>query len=575
MMNTTFPKYVRPERIPLDKREWIDRELTQAPTWCSVDLRDGNQALPLPMNPEKKLEYFKLLCDVGFKEIEVSFPSASQDDFNFVRRLIEGKLIPEGVRISVLTQARENLIKRTVEALKGQENTILHLYVATSDLHSKIVFGKTHDEVVKMAVDGTKLVIKYLKEAGLWGKVAYEFSPEEFTDTDLDFCVELCKAVKEAWGPSRKQDFILNLPQTVERRAPFHYADMIEYFVKHYPYMDETTISVHSHNDQGCAVASTEMTLMAGAERVEGCLLGHGERTGNLDILILGLNLFFRGIDPKLDFSDVPHIVRVIEKATGIEVHERHPYAGQLAFTAFSGSHQDAIRKGLDSQDKACEMFKLGWKVPYLHVDPADLGRKYERLIRINSQSGKGGVAYILEHEFGIFPPKSMHPFIGAAVQRYADEHECELDGDMLIQIFNDEFVNCSGPFELRKFARVNQDESHNENEQSSKIDVKLSIEFDGKPMEVRGRGNGPLSATVHAIRESEHLFEFILEDFSERTLGTNADAEALAFVGVRRKTDNVLFYGAGRHENIDQAAILALFTALNKAILDERQNDA
>ena len=561
-MNTTFPKYVRPERVPLDHRDWIDRELTHAPTWCSVDLRDGNQALPLPMNPEKKLEYFKLLCDVGFKEIEVSFPSASQDDFNFVRRLIEGKLIPEGVRISVLTQARENLIKRTVEALKGQENTLLHLYVATSDLHSKIVFGKTHEEVIKMAVDGTKLVIKYLKEAGLWGKVAYEFSPEEFTDSDLDFVVDLCKAVKETWGPSKKKDFILNLPQTVERRAPFHYADMIEYFVKHYPYMDETTISVHSHNDQGCAAASTEMTLMAGADRVEGCLLGHGERTGNLDILILGLNLFCRGIDPGLDFSDVPHIVRVIEKATGIEVHERHPYAGQLAFTAFSGSQQDAIRKGLDSSEAAAEMFKCGWKVPYLHVDPADIGRKYERLIRINSQSGKGGVAYILEHEFGIYPPKSMHPFIGAAVQKYADEHECELDEDQLIEIFNREFVNCKGLFTLKKYSRIAPEPGEERND----IGVRLLIDYNGEEMEIQGRGNGPISATVKAIRSHAGLFEFILEDFSERTMGFSADADALAFVGVRRMKDNMLFYGAGRHSNIDQAAILALFTALNKA---------
>lgn len=569
-MKTTFEKYAKPERIPLEHRDWIDREITQAPIWCSVDLRDGNQALPMPMNPEKKLEYFKLLCDVGFKEIEVSFPSASQDDFNFVRRLIEGKLIPKDVRISVLTQARESLIKRTVESIRGQENALLHLYVATSDLHSKIVFGKTHEEVLEMAVEGTKSVIKYLKEAGLWGKVAYEFSPEEFTDSDLDFVVEVCKAVKETWGPSAKNSFILNLPQTVERRPPFHYADMIEYFIKHYPYMSETTISVHSHNDQGCAAASTEMTLMAGAERVEGTLLGHGERTGNLDILILGLNLKSRGVDPKLDFSDINHIIRVIEKATGIEVHERHPYAGQLVFTAFSGSHQDAIRKGLENREKASEMFHVGWKVPYLHIDPADVGRKYEKLIRINSQSGKGGVAYVLEHEYGIFPPKSMHPFIGAAVQAYADRHEGELDDERLIDIFNREFVNFSGPFELKKFSRIISGD-HNDNAAESLIEVKLSIQFDGQPMEIQGRGNGPLSATVHAIRDAAKLYSFVLEDFAERTLGTNADADALAFVGIRRKSDNALYYGAGRHANIDQAAILALFAALNKAILSER----
>ncbi len=557
-----YPKYVRPEKVPLEHRDWIDRELKTAPVWCSVDLRDGNQALPMPMNPEKKLEYFKLLCDVGFKDIEVSFPSASQNDFNFVRRLIEGKLIPRDVRISVLVQARENLIKRTVESLRGIDHALLHLYVATSDLHSNIVFGKTHEEVMKMAVDGTKLVIKYLKEAGLWGKIAYEFSPEEFTDSDLDFVVDVCKAVKETWGKSAKENFILNLPQTVERRAPFHYADMIEYFVKHYPYLDETTISVHTHNDQGCAVASTEMTLMAGAERVEGTLLGHGERTGNLDIMVLALNLMSRGVDPKLNFTDVPHIVRVIEKCTGIDVHERHPYAGQLVFTAFSGSHQDAIRKGLEKQEQASEMFKMGWKVPYLHIDPADLGRRYEQLIRINSQSGKGGVAYILEHEFGIYPPKSMHPFIGEAVQKYADAHEGELDEDKLLEIFKREFVNVSGIFALDKYTRLPADMV----EQPGNIGVSIKLRYRGQNMEIRGEGNGPLSAAVNAIRGVAKLADFILEDFSERTLGSNADAEAIAFVGIRKKSDNVLSYGAGCHSNIDRAAILALFTALNKA---------
>lgn len=561
-MEKVYPKYVRPDRIPLDHRDWIDRDVEKAPVWCSVDLRDGNQALPMPMNPEKKLEYFKLLCDVGFKEIEVAFPAASQDDFNFVRRLIEGKLIPADVRISVLTQARENLIKRTVESLKGHNNSLLHLYVATSDLHSRIVFGKSHDEVIKMAVDGTKLVIKYLKEAGLWGKVAYEFSPEEFTDSDLDFVVELCKQVKEAWGPSKKSDFILNLPQTVERRAPFHYADMIEYFIKHYPYMDETTISIHTHNDQGCAVASSEMTLQAGAERVEGTLLGHGERTGNLDIMILALNLKSRGIDPELNLTDISRIVRVIEKATGIEVHERHPYAGALAFTAFSGSHQDAIRKGLESHEQAQEMFHMGWKIPYLHIDPADIGRKYERLIRINSQSGKGGVTYVLEHEFGIYPPKSMQPLIGAAVQKYADAHEGELNEEELLDIFNKEFVNITGVFALKSFSRI-VPPANAVNDGS--IYVHLEFNYDCEPVELEGRGNGPISACVDALRNSSR-WDFILEDFSERTLGSNADAEALAFVGIRRKSDNTIFYGAGRHSNIDQAAILALFSALNKA---------
>ncbi len=563
---TECVKYAKVKPVRIGKHNWIDRELTAPPVWCSVDLRDGNQALPMPMNPQKKLEYFKLLCAVGFKEIEVSFPSASQDDFDFVRDLVEKNAIPDDVRISVLTQARENLIKRTVESLKGLERGILHLYVATSDLHSVLVFNKTHQEVIDMAVNGTKLVVKYLKEAGLWGKIGYEFSPEEYTDSDMDFVIEICKAVKEAWGPSAKRDFIINLPQTVERRAPFHYADMIEYFIEKYPYMDETTVSVHSHNDQGCAVASSEMTLLAGAERVEGTLLGHGERTGNVDILVMALNLLSRGIDPGLDFSDMPHIITTIEQATGIEVHERHPYAGQLAFTAFSGSHQDAIRKGLDNRAKARELFNVEWKVPYLHLDPADVGRKYEKLIRINSQSGKGGVAYVLEHDFGIYPPKGIHPFIGAEVQKYADAHEGELDSAQLIKLFNDAFVNRTGAFQLKKFTRTNTDDANKAEKDEEMVSVKLTINYNGQDMEIDGIGNGPLSATVHAIRDNAKLFDFVLEDFSERTMGSSADAEAMAFVGVRRKSDNALIYGAGRHSNIDQAAVLALFSALNLA---------
>ena len=495
-------KYPIPEKIPLRKREWLDRELTKAPIWCSVDLRDGNQALPMPMNPEKKLEYFKLLCAIGFKEIEVSFPSASQDDFDFVRNLIEKKEIPSDVRISVLTQAREPLIRRTVESLVGVEKAILHLYVATSDLHEQIVFGKTHEETMKMAVEGTKL---------------------------------------------------------------------IAYFIEKYPYMDETPVSVHSHNDQGCAVASSEFTIMAGAERVEGTLFGHGERTGNVDLCTLALNLASRNIPTGLDFSDLPHIVKVVENATGIDVHERHPYAGQLAFTAFSGSHQDAIRKGIDRLAQAQELFHVQWKVPYLHIDPADVGRKYEKLIRINSQSGKGGVAYVLEHDFEIYPPKGMHPEIGASVQKYADAKGDELDAAELLKVFNDTFVNVKGPFELLKFSRISKGDEHDESKEGALVEVSLNLKFDGQAKEIRGIGNGPISATVHAIRNEAKLYDFILEDFSEKTLGTNADAKAIAFVGVRRKSDNRLFYGVGEHQNIDLAAIFALFSALNRAILNER----
>ncbi len=568
-MDKKMPKYARPSRIP-SSHKWADAEIVKSPSWCSVDLRDGNQALPMPMNPERKLEFFKLLLGIGFKEIEVSFPSASEDDFNFVRSLVEGGRIPDGVRISVLTQARRHLIKRTVESLAGVKEGLLHLYVATSDLHGQIVFDRTREEVKALCVEGTKMVVEELKAAGLWGKVGYEFSPEEFTDSDLDFVVDVCKAVKEAWGPSKKRDFILNLPATVERRPPYHYADMIESFIEKYPYLDETTVSVHAHNDQGCAVAATEMAVMAGAERVEGTLFGHGERTGNVDICTFALNLFSRGINTGLDFSNLPGIVRVVEASTGIDVHERHPYAGQLAFTAFSGSHQDAIRKGMENREKAEKLFKIGWKLPYLHIDPSDVGRKYEKLIRINSQSGKGGVAYVLEHDFGIFPPKNMHPYIGLAVQRYADEKGDEIGPQELISIFRKEFVNVKGPFSLLKFQRLHV-EGADESQEDTVVKVRLTLSLDGKAQEVDGSGNGPISATVHAIRDEARLYKFILEDFSEKTLGRNADAKAIAFVGIRRKSDNMLFYGVGEHPNIDQAAVQALFSALNRTILDER----
>ena len=566
-MDKMMPKYARPSRIPSDHK-WVARELVKSPSWCSVDLRDGNQALPMPMNPERKTEFFKLLLGIGFKEIEVAFPSASQDDFDFVRSLVEGGKIPDGVRISVLTQAREHLIKRTVESLKGVKEAILHLYVATSDLHGKIVFDRSREDVMKLCIEGTRQVVEELEKAGLKGKVAYEFSPEEFTDTDIDFAIEVCKAVKEAWGPSSKRDFILNLPATVERRPPYQYADMIEYFIDRYPYMSETTISIHAHNDQGCAVAATEMAVMAGAERVEGTLFGHGERTGNVDLCTFALNLFSRGIPIGLDFSNLPGIVRVVEASTGIDVHERHPYAGQLAFTAFSGSHQDAIRKGMENREKASKLFNVGWKLPYLHIDPADVGRKYEKLIRINSQSGKGGVAYVLEHDYGIFPPKNMHPYIGLAIQRYADEKGDEIGPNELIEVFRNSFVGVKGPLELLKFQTLPHAA---DDPDDSRTCVKLSIKLDGADKEIIGCGNGPISATVHAIRDEAKLYDFILEDFSEKTLGRNADAKAMAFVGIRRKADNMLFYGAGEHPNIDQAAVLALFSALNRAILDER----
>ena len=553
--------YKSPDPIPVKSRQWPDKTITRPPTWVSVDLRDGNQALPIPMNPQQKLEYFKMLCEIGFKEIEISFPSASEDDFNFVRMLIEGNLIPDDVRISVLTQAREHLIKRTIESLSGLKGkAILHCYVATSDLHSKFVLGDNREHITELAVQGTRLIREGLAAAGLAEQVSYEFSPEEFTDSDLDFVVELCCKVKEEWGPATPDTFILNLPATVERRPAYQYADMIELFCQKYPYMAETRVSLHAHNDQGCAVAATEMALLAGATRVEGTIFGHGERTGNLDISVLALNLESRGITTGLSFKNLPEIVRIVERNSGIEVHPRHPYAGALAFTAFSGSHQDAIRKGLEKRDEISSYFHQGWKVPYLHLDPADVGRQYERLIRINSQSGKGGVVYVLEHEFGIFPPKTMHPDIGQAIQNYIDAIGGEIDSAKLREIFYDTFVNIEGKYRMENYHRM----------PGSSADVTCA-KFDwcigSERIELVGEGNGPISAVVRALKDSGKLPFFKVEDFSEKTLGTDADARALAFVGLRCSADGKkLIYGAGEDTNIDRAAIMAVVSAFNRA---------
>ena len=558
---TQQPKYRPPAPIPIRNRQWPDRMITHAPIWTSVDLRDGNQSLPVPMSPEVKRRFFAMLCQIGFKEIEVGFPSASQDDFDFVRELIERDLIPDDVRISVLTQAREHLIRRTVEALRGVKRAVVHCYVATSDLHGRFVFGRDRAEVEQLAVDGTRMVHDMLAEAGMLDRVGYEFSPEEFTDSDLDFVIGLCKKVKETWGKSAKNDFILNLPATVERRPPNQYADMIEYFITHYPYMAETTVSLHAHNDQGCAVAASELALLAGAERVEGTLFGHGERTGNLDVLVLAMNLYSRGIATGLDFSRLPEIVQLVEDASGIEVHPRHPYAGKLVFTAFSGSHQDAIRKGFEKTKETAEFFHQTWKMPYLHLDPRDVGRDYEQLIRINSQSGKGGVAFILEKEFGIFAPKAMHPAIGAAVQKVADARGGEISAAELRKVFDENFVNLTNPCNLSEYSRITQ------NIAKGQVEVQFLLKFGKQSETLSGRGNGLLSAVTDGLKKSRLVPPFELEDYSEHTLGKDKNAKALAFVGVRLKASGKLVYGAGSHSDIARTAVAALVSALNLAV--------
>jgi 2-isopropylmalate synthase len=558
-----YPDYKYPESIQIKNRQWPNKVILDSPTWCSVDLRDGNQALPIPMNPMQKLRYFQMLTDIGFKQIEVAFPSASKDDFNFVRDLIVGNHIPDDVTISVLTQARKHLIERTIESIAGAKKAILHCYVATSDLHSKIVFDKTREEVINMAVEGTKIAVDALEKTGLRDRVSYEFSPEEFTDSDIDFVIELCEKVKEEWKPRFKGDLIINLPATVERRPPNHYADMIEYFCTNYKYREETIVSLHAHNDQGCAVAASELALLAGADRVEGTLLGHGERTGNLDLITFSLNLHSRGIDTGLNLLKLPEIVKEVEDISGILVHPRHPYAGELVFTAFSGSHQDAIRKGMNSLEKASEMFNVNWKVPYLHLNPMDIGKKYEKLIRINSQSGKGGVAYILEKEFGLSIPKSMHPELGELMQKATDSSGSELSSTSLYGLFKDNFIAIKGPYE---FISLNRIEKQTENQSDSDMSVQLKLNVHKETKIINGTGNGPISAAVNALKKSNIINDFTLDYYQEQALGRGADATAIAYITIKRTKDGKLINGAGEHNNIDWAAVKALISALNKA---------
>ena len=554
-MNT--PKYKVPVSFDLPTRQWPSRTLTDSPAWCSVDLRDGNQALPNPMTPDQKLEYFQLLCSIGFKQIEAGFPSASQDDFDFFRSLIEDGHIPDDVFIMGLTQCRPHLIDRTFEAFKGVKKGIVHAYIASSDLHMKQVFGMDQADTIKTAVEATRQ-IRELADAMPESDIRYEFSPEEFTDTDLSFCLELCQAVYDAWGKATpEKPLILNLPATVERRPPNHYADMIEWFCANFPNRDSVQISLHSHNDQGMAVAATELALMAGADRVEGTLFGHGERTGNVDLVTVVGNLFSRGIETGLDFSDMEKVVETVERLTGMPVYYRQPYAGEYAFTAFSGSHQDAINKGMHRLDQAAEIFGMQWKVPYLHIDPADLGRSFERLIRINSQSGKGGIAWVLEQDYGIQVPKAMQPQLREEVQAYSEEVSRELSAAEVHTIFQEKFVEPGGPYQLVGYWPRPDDKD------PTFIHGEVKAMINGEEKTATADGNGPISAFVNAMNELVDI-DFSVDDYHEQAIGKGADAQALAYVPLKL-ADNGVVFGVGSDSNIDQAAVRAVIAGLNR----------
>lgn len=550
-------KYPKAKQIPLAQREWPSRVIEKAPIWTSVDLRDGNQALAIPMTINEKLEFFDHLVKTGFKEIEVGFPSASETEFQFIRQLIEEKRIPKDVSIQVLVQAREHLIKKTIESLEGAHSAIVHLYNSTSPLQRKVTFNKSKDDIKQIAIDGTKLVKSHCKD--LKGThIRFEYSPESFSDTEVDYALEVCEAVMDVWEPTEENPIILNLPATVEVSTPNVYADQIEWFCKHLKQRKSAIISLHTHNDRGTGVAATELGLLAGADRVEGTLFGNGERTGNLDIVTVALNLYAQGIDPQLDFSDLNTLKTVYEKITRMKVPERQPYSGDLVFTAFSGSHQDAIKKGIDRRKKISNEDPL-WEVPYLLIDPKDIGRDYQAIIRINSQSGKGGVAYILNEDYGLDLPKVMHPEVGNIVNAQADQQSAELKADTIYQIFQSEYVNISTPLETLQIEQQTD-------KTGDSVHLKANVNYKGSPYKIEGKGNGPISAFVDAL-DQQGWKNFTLKDYRQHSIGSGSKTEAAAYVQIEHSNGKD-FFGCGIDANIEKAGLKALVSAFNRANL-------
>ncbi len=548
MLSTPSTKYVAFPPVKLEDRQWPSRTITRAPAWMSTDLRDGNQALFEPMNGERKMRLFKTLCAAGFKEIEVAFPSASQTDFDFVRKLIEEKHIPDDVSIEVLAPAREALIRRTIESLAGARRAIVHIYNATSKPFREIVFGMSRAEVVRMAVDAVKLV-RELTDARPETEWVLEYSPETFTATELDFALEVCNAVTEAWGATPERKIILNLPTTVEVATPNIYADQIEWMHRHLAKRDSILISLHPHNDRGTAVAAAELGLMAGADRVEGCLFGNGERTGNVDLVTLALNLYTQGVHPGLDFSDINAVARCYEHCTQLPIHPRHPYVGDLVFTAFSGSHQDAIKKGF-----AVQQPEAHWNMPYLPIDPADLGRAYDSVIRINSQSGKGGIAYLLETEYGIVMPRRLQVEFSGIVQRHTDAHGGEIDAASIWTLFSGAYLETAAPLAYLEHQLFDAD---------GKQGVRLSVRHQGEIRTLDGVGNGPIDAAVHAI--SQLGIPLHVRSYEERSMGKGEDARACAFVEVAQNGGDRECYGIGIDANIVTASLRALVSGVNR----------
>ena len=549
---TKYNKYTQYKTVDIKQRDWPNNSLNKCPIWCSVDLRDGNQALAEPMDSARKMKFFKKLIDVGYKEIEVGFPSASDTDFNFIRELINDGHIPDDVTIQVLTQSREELIIKTIDSLKGSKNAIIHLYNSTSTLQRKVVFKEDMNGVKKIATDGAKIIsdnIGILNNTN----VRLEYSPESFTGTELPYALEVCEEVLDVWEANELKPVIINLPATVEMSSPNIYADQIEWMSKSFSDRKRIVLSLHPHNDRGTAVAATELGLMAGADRVEGTLFGNGERTGNVDLITLGLNLFTQGINPQIDFSDINSLIETAEYCNRLPIHERHPYAGKLVHTAFSGSHQDAIRKGMDAIEKSNSQ---KWEVPYLPIDPADIGRTYEAIIRVNSQSGKGGSAWILETEHHIKIPKQAEIELSKYVQKLADTSGLEISSNDIWEIFQNQFIK-TDPFKLINFV------SKASNKTSGLEIINAEIQYKGKIDNFTSEGNGPISAFVNGIRENYNL-EFTLKDFGQNTRSATSKAESAAYVELKDKNDQSIF-GCGIHTSITLAPILAVISAINK----------
>ena len=549
MMNASKYKrqYYLPPETCMDwaKKDYIDK----APTWCSVDLRDGNQALVIPMSLEQKVEFFKLLVKIGFKEIEVGFPAASETEYTFLRTLIDRDLIPEDVTIQVLTQAREHIIRKTFEAVKGAPKAIVHVYNSTSVAQREQVFKKSKEEILKIAVDGAKLLKELAEQTE--GNFQFEYSPESFTGTEPEYALEVCNAVIDVWQPTPENKCIINLPVTVEHSMPHVYASQVEYMCKHMLHRENVIVSLHPHNDRGCGVADSEMGILAGADRIEGTLFGNGERTGNVDIVTLGMNMYSQGVDPKLDFSDMPHICEVYEHCTGMSVGERSPYSGALVFAAFSGSHQDAIAKGMHWIE---EKDPNRWTVPYLPIDPTDVGRNYDAdVIRINSQSGKGGVGYILETKYGLNLPPKMREAMGYTAKGVSDHLHKELHPDEIFDLFKKTFENVSQPYSIN--------EVHFQQKEVG-ITTKVTSTFNGRTITTEATGNGRLDAVSNALKKAYEL-KYTLEVYQEHALERSSSSKAIAYVGIK-KPDGTMAWGAGVDPDIIRASIDALVTAIN-----------